>query len=101
MPVSGDTGLFSHGAFSVPFVRLSFYEDFVVISYSVKILLHYSEIENVEVKGGAVHLHHNNLTKQSIVLSGDTERIIEVLERHLPAGSVGSLPVYRECACGW
>jgi hypothetical protein len=100
MPASGETGLFSHGFFTFPFVRLSMYEDFVVISYSVQIVLAYSEIDNVEVREG-LHLHHHTPEKQTVVLFGDTARIVEAFERYLPPGTLGSVPKYQECACGW
>ena len=76
-------GAFGRIRRSAPFVRVALYDDFVVIAYSRRIVLHYGEIEHVHLDGTraprAVRLvhHRNDLPEEIAIWSMDCHLLEE------------------------
>jgi hypothetical protein len=71
-----------------PFIRLALYDEFLVVSYSKKIVLRYNEIKQVEIAkglsaGGIKIILKNHKYPFIIVFANDTRRIINIIEQKL------------------
>lgn len=59
--------------FSIPFVRLTIYDKFIIISHIKKIVLNYNEIINIEIKRNIISKglfinHNRNDIPQTIII---------------------------------
>lgn len=90
-------GCFDGFNFTIPFVRLSIYNDFIVISYSDKILLKFKEIDEVKVKRrfimAGVHIYHhkNGIPKDIILWSFNPNKIKKIIDSKLSSLNVSNL----------
>jgi len=79
-------GVFDGMDYTKPFVRLTIYNDFLVISYIKKILLYWSDIKDVSVYTGlfskGVKIIHNrsNIPTSIILWPNNAARLQEILK---------------------
>ncbi|MBU0597184.1 hypothetical protein KJ641_02575 [Patescibacteria group bacterium] len=82
-------GNFNYTNLSRPFVRLTIYNDFLVISYFKQILLNYHEIEKVELKNKVgkkgLKIYHNKIgvPKNITLWSPNIEKIFSLIQPKL------------------
>lgn len=79
-------GRFNNYNLTVPFVRVKIYKDFIIISYTKKILLKYTDIKKIEVKrhiiSKGVHIYHNknDIPKNIIIWAANCEKLKNIIE---------------------
>jgi len=80
-------GRFNGSNFTYPFVRLSIYDNFIVISYLYKIILYFEDIDQIDIKrnifgkGLIVYHHNNNIPKIIILWSKNVDILKEMINR--------------------
>lgn len=82
-------GLFDSYNVTFPFVRVSFYKDFFVISFINKILLRYSEVQQVEVQNfllfQGLQIKHTkeNIPKKIVLWVTDGKKLKDFVEKKI------------------
>jgi len=82
-------GQFGGFAFSPPFVRLSLYDEFLVISYGEKILIRYKNIDNIITSRvfffKLIEIYHKDTAPPFITLSffSGAEKVKELIEHQV------------------
>lgn len=82
-------GRFNGYNLSVPFVRLTIYTDFIIISYTKKVVLKYNDIVKIEIKkhfiSKGIHIYHkrNDIPKNIIIWTANSKKIKEIIESKL------------------
>lgn len=79
-------GRFDGYNLTIPFVRFKIYDNFIVISYTKKILLKYTDIKRIEIKrhiiSKGIHIYHNkdDIPKNIIVWASNCEKLKDRIE---------------------
>jgi hypothetical protein len=82
-------GRFDDINWTMPFVRISIYDEFLLISYSEEIVFRYNEITKIEIKNhfisDGIHIYHNKkgIPSKIILWPANPAKVLELLQNKL------------------
>lgn len=82
-------GRFNFSNYTIPFVKLSIYDKFIVISYTKKIILQFEKIDKIYIKkalfskGLHIEHHKSGIPKKIIIWVRNDNKILEIVNSKL------------------